>query len=234
MYDSPSEALHAGQLWQVARLVAVIAATDEQEITRELNALPCLGGRHLQRPACILRRPGCTANVMIKADVAVDAVLGGRVFQIPQDRGAVEDLLLALPALKRIGQGVHVRIRANTRIPKQVPSPPEALARLEDEVGSVRAVRLSPVRRADPRQARTDDQYVEMFTRHRVPALLGRHWRGPALRINQECRVSREPKQYVAAPIDIQDGCRFSPMGMGPLIIRAMRRTTASSRPVSY
>src|SRR5205814_129148 len=96
-------------------------------------------------------------------DALVDAVLARGVAQVLQDLRALPDRVFALPGTEGVGQRVHVRIRAHTRVAKQVPGATEPLARLDDRDAVVGPLALQVHRRGDSGQPRTDDQHVDGF-----------------------------------------------------------------------
>jgi hypothetical protein len=98
-----------------------------------------------------------------EADAALDAVVAGRLAHVLEDRRTVGDRLGLLPRAKGIAEGVHVRVRADARVFEEVPRAADALARLEDRVGLLRAFRLQVTAGADARKAGTDDQHVNVF-----------------------------------------------------------------------
>src|SRR5207244_2662734 len=78
------------------------------------------------------------------------------------DRGAVGDRLGLRPRPEPVAERVHVGVRADARVAKQVPRAAEALARLEDRVRLAGTAVLQVVRGADAGQPGADDQHVEV------------------------------------------------------------------------
>src|SRR5437773_397118 len=98
---------------------------------------------------------------MVEADLLVDPVLAGGLAHVVEDRGTVGDRLRVFPGTKRVPQRVHVRVRADARIPEQVPRAADAAACLEDRVRLAGAAGLQVPAGADAGQAGPDDEYVD-------------------------------------------------------------------------
>ena len=105
-------------------------------------------------------------DAMAEADVSVDAALARRVAHVVQDRGPVRDRLGVRPRAERVAEGEHVGVRTDAGVAEEVPGPADGVARLEDRVRLARQLVLEVVRRADPGQAGTDDQDIEMVAGH--------------------------------------------------------------------
>src|SRR5216683_2743143 len=103
---------------------------------------------------------------MLKVDVLLNPVLARGLADVAEDRGAVRDRLGVAPRAKRVAQGVHVGVRADTRVAEQIPGAARAAPRLEDRVALPRATRLQVARRADAGQSRPDYQHIYVFGQH--------------------------------------------------------------------
>ena len=100
---------------------------------------------------------------MVQPDLVVDAVLGGRLTQVGEDRGRAGDRLVVLPGLELIAEGVQVRIGADARVAEQVPRTTRRAAGLQDRERLLRLLGLQVVRRPDTGDAGADDQHVDVF-----------------------------------------------------------------------
>src|SRR6202043_1575003 len=103
---------------------------------------------------------------MMKADLLVDAVVGGGLADIVQDPRPVGDRLRLGPWLERIAEREHVRVGADAGITEQVPGAADAVAALEDHERLARALLLQVIACADAGKAGADNQHVEMFWCH--------------------------------------------------------------------
>src|SRR5471030_2896116 len=112
---------------------------------------------------------------MMKADLPVDAIVGGGLADIVQDPRPVRDRLGLGPWLERITQREHVRVGADAGIAEQIPGAADGLATLQDGKALARAFLLQVIAGTDAGQSGTDDQHVEMFWCH--DSLRG-GWRG--------------------------------------------------------
>ena len=165
--DDPAlEALAALELRQVALVVAVVARAAEQEAAGHAHRLPGVRPLGVHGPARIGARPLRPDHPVPEADPAVDAVLARRIAHVVEDRRPIGDRLRVLPRPERVAERVHVRVRADARVAEQVPGPADRIAGLEDRVGLAGAARLEMVAGADARQARADDQHVQVLGRH--------------------------------------------------------------------
>ncbi len=79
-----------GEARRVAAVVVVVAAAHLQEIAGQGQRL-AVGPGHLDGPARIRRRPRGPAHAMAEADLLVDAVCGGGLVEVAQDRRPVGD-----------------------------------------------------------------------------------------------------------------------------------------------
>jgi hypothetical protein len=164
--DGAGEAVAAGELGQVAPVVAVVAGAREQEPAGELDPLllaisdGVLGG---DVPAGLVGRPVGGHDAVAEADLLVDPLLGRRVLDVLPDRLAVGDDLVAVPRPERVAEGEHVRVGPDAGEAEQVPRPADGVAGLED--GPTRPRELGPhvVRGTDARQPRPHDQHVEVL-----------------------------------------------------------------------
>ena len=68
--------------------------------------------------------------------------------------------------MKGKAQRVHIAVRADARIPEQVPRAPHRGARLENGVAAAGAARLQMIALADAGNPGPHDHYVEMFGHH--------------------------------------------------------------------
>jgi hypothetical protein len=170
VHDAPREALPALEVRCVALVVAVVAATHEKEVAAQAHRLLGVAALHLHRPARLRRGELRAHHTMVEADLPVDPVVLCCLADIVEDRRAVRDRLRLPPRPEGVAQGVHVRVRADPRIPEQIPCPADAVPRLKDRVGLIRAVGPQVVTGADARQAGPNDQHIDMFQGHLRPS----------------------------------------------------------------
>src|SRR5512143_3137865 len=95
--------------------------------------------------------------------IVIDTKFGGGVFDIVKDRGRISYRLCVAPRTKAISERVHVRVRTNTRIAKQLPRAAHPLASLEYGESFLRTRHRQSRSGADSRQAGTNDQHVKVF-----------------------------------------------------------------------
>ncbi len=98
--------------------------------------------------------------------MAVDVVLGGCFLYVFEDGGAVRNRLRRFPGLEVVAEGMHVAVRSDARVAKQVPGATHGLATFEDDITRARAFPLQVTRSADAGQAGTDNDDVKIFTEH--------------------------------------------------------------------
>src|SRR6185437_2651668 len=131
-------------------------------------------------PAGVRRRPRRALDLVTKANLLVDAIIGGRLAHVVQDAWPVRDRLRISPRLERIAEREHVAVGADAGIAEQIPGAADAVAPLEDNEALRRTFVLEMIARADAREAGADDQYIEMF-----------HWLG---RFHDPISAQMEPK----------------------------------------
>ncbi len=168
--DDPALEIFAAQKFRrIAFLVSVIARAHEQEIAGEADGLGCAlarGAFGFHGPARVTRRPRRALDLVMKADVLVDAVLGGGLADVVQNPRPVRDRLRLGPRLERIAEREHVAVGADAGIAEQVPGAADAVAALEDDKALGGAFVLQMIARADAGEPGADDQDVEMFGWH--------------------------------------------------------------------
>ena len=116
------------------------------------HRLPGVGPLRRDAPPALSRRPVGRGDPMVEADVASMPESIARVLDVLEYGVTVRDGLLAVPGPERVAQRVHVRIGADSRVPKQVPCAANGVAGFEDGEAGPRALRLQIVAGADARQ----------------------------------------------------------------------------------
>src|SRR5690606_41534436 len=84
----------------------------------------------------------------------------GRVFYIAFDIRPVRNGLAPGPGLVRIAEGIHVRIRADTGVAKQIPGTAYCIAPLKDQITLVRTAPCQRPGNPYPGQTGTYDDYI--------------------------------------------------------------------------
>ncbi len=100
---------------------------------------------------------------MVVADRLVDAVLGGSLADVAEDRGAVGHRLVVTPRAEAIAERVHVGVGADAWIAKQIPGAAHRLAPFEDDETLLRALALQMAGPANPRQPRPHDYHIHVL-----------------------------------------------------------------------
>src|SRR5262245_8406973 len=98
-------------------------------------------------------------------DLLVDAELGSGVANVIQDRRPVSDRLRIPPRTEPVAERVHVGVRPDARIAKQVPSPAEDVAPFQDRERLPRTLGAQQTPGTDSRKPRADDDDVKVFHR---------------------------------------------------------------------
>ena len=159
--DAAGEALGALERGRVALVVIVIARAHAEEVAR--IAERAVGPVRLHRPARLGGGPARRQYLGAEAYVAVDAVGLGGLLDIGADRGAVGDRLGVRPGVEGEAERVHVAVRPDAGIAKQVPCPADAAARLEDGVRAVGAAFLQVEALADAGDAGPHHDHVQVL-----------------------------------------------------------------------
>ena len=100
---------------------------------------------------------------MAKANVLLDLVLSRGVVYVTSNGGTIRDCLGFAPGLKAVAQGVHIAIRADAWVPKQIPGTTDGVTPLQDGVTFARTPILQVNGGANPRQASANDKYIYMI-----------------------------------------------------------------------
>src|SRR5215213_976627 len=100
---------------------------------------------------------------MVVANRFVYIELGGRLANVTQDcRGAGHGLAVT-PWAEAVAERVHVGVRANAWITKQIPGAAHPLAAFEYDEALRRALHLQMAGSANPRQPRAHDDYIHVL-----------------------------------------------------------------------
>ena len=163
MHDATVEPIGAGEVRLIAVVVAVVPGAPEQERARERHGVA--GVRALGRdvPPGLGGRPVGGDHAVPEADLGVDALGGGGVLDVAQDRRPVGDRPLVGPRPERIAERVQIGVRAHTGEAEEVPRAAERRAALEDRVARPRALGLQVVPGGDAGQPGAHDQHVEVL-----------------------------------------------------------------------
>ena len=157
--DRATEVVDTRDVSLVGLVVGVVAAAGVDEAGTHL--LLAVGGANGERPQGVLARPVAAHDLVLVADVLVDAVLRGGVLDVVEDVAARGDGALVLPRLEGVGERVHVGVGANTGVTEQIPGAAERRAAFEDRVLEVGHALGEAVTRADSGEAGADDDDVE-------------------------------------------------------------------------
>ena len=163
VHQLPFELTDALELRREAFVVTVVARGREQPFTGEGLACACAHDFDVNRPAGIRRGPRCRAHFVVIANLAINAMLLGRLAQIVENRAPIGNGLVVHPRLELIAKGMQVRVGPNAGITKQVPRTTRCAARLKDGKGFLRLFFLQVVARTDAGQPRPDDQDINML-----------------------------------------------------------------------
>ncbi len=142
MHDLAAEAVAALEFRGEALVVAVVTAGAEEPTAAHRPPLAGVGPLGLDEPPGVVGRPGGTEHLVVEPDLVVQAVLGGRLTQVSEDRGRAGDRLVVLPWLELITEGVQVRIGADARVAEEIPRSAGRAPSLQDRVCLVRLLGL--------------------------------------------------------------------------------------------
>src|SRR5262245_44474881 len=115
-----------------------------EEVACELDTLGAIAALDfsIDRPSRLLAAPGCPLDAVAEANVRIDAVLSRGAPHVFENGRPVCDRLRVCPRPERVSQRVHVGVRADPRVAKEVPGATDAIAPLEDRVAPIGAVCL--------------------------------------------------------------------------------------------
>jgi hypothetical protein len=158
MDDGARKILQPREIRQVRLVVVVVAGAEEQEPA-------AVGLRHAvdvrdDRPGVGGRIPVGRNDTGVEADVLLDAVLARGLGQVLADVIALGDVLGARPRLVGIAQREDVAVGPDTGIAVDVPRAADPCPPFQHRVGQLRVLLVDAVGRADPGDARADDQNV--------------------------------------------------------------------------
>ena len=159
----PLEICDALKRRRVAFFVTVVTTAHEQKIAGEARASASLRARGFHRPTGLLGGPGGRLHLLIELNVLVDAALGGGLLHIGQNRRPIGNRLGRQPGLGVIAHGVHVTVRSNPGIAKQIPGAADGFAPLQDSKRLAWAFILQLAGRTDSGQPSTYDHDVKVL-----------------------------------------------------------------------
>ena len=169
MDERAGEIVLARQLGTVALVVVVVPGAHDEEVTRPRLGraaafVDCGNG-----PSAVVARPAGVGRLAAEGDVLGHAVLGRGRVDVVADRRPVREHLGIEPRPEVEAEGVHVRVRPHARVPEQIPGTADVLPALEDRVAALREVPSQVARSPDTRDARAENQNVDMpLHRHRL------------------------------------------------------------------
>ena len=166
MHDASLERIDTRKFGRIPGRIVVVAAAHEHEAAAITYGFRRAAALDVDGPRRIRTRPRGTDDAVIEAHLPVDAVFGGRVADIVQNRWPIGDRLRRCPRPERIAERVHVGIRPDARVTKQIPRTTDAVARLENDIRLRGAVRLKVIAGADSGDTGADDQNVNTFFVH--------------------------------------------------------------------
>src|SRR5262245_23531128 len=100
---------------------------------------------------------------MVVADRPGYVVLSGGIADVTEDRGTFGHRLVVTPGTKSIAERVHVGVRADAWIAKQIPRAAHRLAAFEYDETLARAFELQMAGPANPRQPGAHDYHIHML-----------------------------------------------------------------------
>src|SRR4051812_3243368 len=132
---------------------------------------------------------------MAEADLVVDAVLGGGLLDVAEDRRTVGDGLRLLPGAEVVSQREHVGVGADPRIAEEVPGAAHRVPRLEEREALLGALRGQVAGGSDSGEAGAHDHDVEVLrhAEHPTGAIIqpGAGWSARRWRWRSACRSPR-------------------------------------------
>ena len=123
-------------VWRVALIIVVVAGTHKEEGAGEPDRRSIRHTHSIHAPTRIDGRPGSAENAMPEMDLSIDPVFTRRLLNVAQDRWTVRHRLQPAPGTKTIAKRMHIRVRTDTRIAKEVPRAADGVTALKDGEGS--------------------------------------------------------------------------------------------------
>ena len=132
MDDAAFEVAFALERGTMSAAIAVIAGADHQEAAAVHPQVARAGADALHVPMPGLSGPGGSGHPPLEADAIPKLIFVDHLAHVAKDRRPVGDRLGIRPGFELIAQGVHVAVRPDPGISKQVPGAADVLPRLED------------------------------------------------------------------------------------------------------
>ena len=100
---------------------------------------------------------------MAKSNVFPEIKFVHGFIEIVENRRTLGDRLVRNPRLETVSERMHVTVGPDTRVPEQVPGPPEIFATFENHERTVRAIALQKIAAADAGNSCTHDQDIKVL-----------------------------------------------------------------------
>ena len=155
------KALAARNLRIVGRIVVVVSGPQKQELAGHLAGSPRIVFER-QCPARDCAVPVGGKHLAAKPDIAADVAVIDDLVEIFQNRRTIGNRLFMGPRLELEAQRVHVRIRTDAGIAEQIPGSAQVGTPLDDRIAFAAAFLAQMHRHADTRDARADDQHIDV------------------------------------------------------------------------
>ena len=145
---------------RIIRIVVIVIARSQIEEPRR-HPDGCAIGIELQPPQPGIAVPIGRHHARAKLDFGANAAFIDDPVEIFQDRGAIRDRFFVAPRFEHKAQGVHIAVRADAGIAKQVPGSAKLRTAFEHGITLAGALRLHMRGHADAGNARTDNYQVK-------------------------------------------------------------------------
>lgn len=147
----------------MALLMAVITLAHPQEVGGIVGNLAAVQAPRLDQPQLFRAAPGGTQDLVLVANVPVDAVVFNGFLQVVED-GVGLGNGLARPGLEAVAEGVQIAVGTHPRVGVLAPGTAEGRLVFQQHKGLAGAFFPQVVGGADTGNTGADDQYVKMLT----------------------------------------------------------------------
>ena len=161
MNELAAVVLQVRPVGNIGFLVVVIALAHPQKCTGERQFCAIAEARGVHGPEVGIAGPVTAGDAVSVADMLVDAVILNDFAEVTEDFPGAGNRC-ADPGFETITEGIEIRIGTHTGILVRLPGTTEGVFLFKNKKALRRALLLEMVRRANPRYAGSDDQYVDM------------------------------------------------------------------------
>src|SRR5690606_11297844 len=161
-----AETLETGYSWSVTGIVVVVPGAVEQETGGERFFLACFLIHDQYCPQVLLTVPAFRHHLAAEMNMLFYLVLTSGILDVLAYGRPIGKHFGISPGAEIIAQREHVRVRANSRVTKQIPSATNAGAALDNTVTVIGTFAFQMTGCANAGQTSSDNKHIQLMMFH--------------------------------------------------------------------